>query len=389
MTPGDLDDLGAFARLYRATAGLVRSALARLGVHSSALDDATQDVYIVAHRRRAEFDASRPLEPWLLGIARRVAFRYRRSSARGERKLVALRWLSPEVHAEPVAARIDARRFLEQFVGELREERRQVFVLGELYGLTGPEIAGRLGIPVDTAYTRLRATRRQLEMALLASAPDDPAPSPSVVHHGWLLLLPRLGEPAAPASAGTGPVLAMMKTASVTKVMTSKLGLGLIAATTIVAVPVLVAAPPRVAAPMHVEHEPPVALAPTSAAVELAPPPPRSRLATLLAGELRRAPPREPRPTRSDDADPLGAALLASAVAALSGGDAGTALARLDEHARTFPDSPLAPARALARVQALCRLGRHEQARREADRLRPLADDLTRDALAATCVARP
>ena len=225
----DLGDLGAFARVYRSTAGLVRGTLARLGVRDAALDDATQDVFVVAYRRRGEFDADRPLEPWLVGIARRIAFRYRRSSARGQRKLAALQWTSPVHVPDRSAATIDARRFLEQFLGELREERREVFVLGELYGLTGPEIAGRLGIPVDTAYTRLRAARKQLEQTLLAGPTEEP--SPVALHSGWALLMPRLGD----SASGVGWLLAA--------VLRNKVAAALLVGVTAVAVPVLATSP--------------------------------------------------------------------------------------------------------------------------------------------------
>jgi RNA polymerase sigma-70 factor (ECF subfamily) len=197
-----LQPLADFARLYRETVGLVRAVLARLGVPPAALDDATQDVYVVLYRHRARFDHARAVEPWLVGIARRVAFRYRRSHARKQQAHEALAWASAAAAPESTAGRVEARQFLERFIAELSPERRQVFVLGELYGMTGPEIARRLDIPVDTAYTRLRAARLQLERALVAAAADEPAPSREVAHHGWLVLLPRLVDGPAPASGG-------------------------------------------------------------------------------------------------------------------------------------------------------------------------------------------
>jgi hypothetical protein len=58
--------------------------------------------------------------------------------------------------------------------------------------------------------------------------------------------------------------------------------------------------------------------------------------------------------------------LVRDAHAALARGDAGRALALLDEHARRFPSGMLAEERAAERVFALCRLGRKADAGAEA-----------------------
>jgi RNA polymerase sigma-70 factor (ECF subfamily) len=41
-----------------------------------------------------------------------------------------------------------------------------VFVLADVEGMTGPEIADALGIAVNTVYSRLRLARRDFERAL-------------------------------------------------------------------------------------------------------------------------------------------------------------------------------------------------------------------------------
>jgi hypothetical protein len=57
--------------------------------------------------------------------------------------------------------------------------------------------------------------------------------------------------------------------------------------------------------------------------------------------------------------------LLAAAHAELSRGNAGAALAILDEHAARFPRGTLAPERRATRAMALCKAGRTEEGRRE------------------------
>ena len=66
------------ADVYRAHFGYVWHALRRLGVRTADLEDAAQEVFLVVHRKLAEFDATRPLRPWLFGILHRVASDNRR-----------------------------------------------------------------------------------------------------------------------------------------------------------------------------------------------------------------------------------------------------------------------------------------------------------------------
>lgn len=390
--PGERRDLAAFGRLYRETFGLVRAMLTRLGVPEAALDDATQDVYVVIHRHRARFDAGRPIEPWLVGISRRVAFRYRRGHARGQRAHAELAWANVETASPSASGRIEARQFLERFLGELGEERRQVFLLGELYGMTGPEISQHLEIPVDTAYTRLRAARLQLERALLAAAPAEPAPESGVMQRGWVLLLPRLLETHAPASGGW--LLTALSKAQAT--------IGVLVVT-VVAVVVVVASPASsgdlaTAAPASVPRHARAAnevptLAIAAPAVSLPPPPPNSRFQALLVTRSAPAPASPPAPVPADPRargrDPLGAALMTTAVEALTAGDPATALALVEQHAREYPDSALEQTRPLTRIRALCQLGRAREAQGEAALLRAQDPALAQDALAGTCAAGP
>jgi len=71
-------DDAAFAAAYDAEFGAVWLYLRRLGVPEADVEDAVHDVFVVAHRRYGTYDPSRPLRPWLLGIAFRVAAQWRR-----------------------------------------------------------------------------------------------------------------------------------------------------------------------------------------------------------------------------------------------------------------------------------------------------------------------
>src|SRR6185436_10287805 len=79
MTPArPLDRVGAFA----AEVDVVYRALRRFGVDVVEAEDLVQEVFVVMCRRWADYDRGRPLRPWLLGIAFRVARDHRKRPRR-------------------------------------------------------------------------------------------------------------------------------------------------------------------------------------------------------------------------------------------------------------------------------------------------------------------
>jgi len=385
--PHDLDSLEGFERLYRAYYGYAWAVLARLGVPQALVDDAHQDVFVTAYRRRETFQRGRPVKPWLVGIARRVAFRYRRSQRRTDRKQSALSHVSghERLAAASMHGRVEAGQLLQAFIDGLDPELREVFVLGELEGYSGPEIAERLGINLNTAYTRLRTARGLLRRAL--GGVEERRVAEARIDRGLALVLPRLVEPG--PLAGLWALLAKAKAglvvgaAGVGVVAVVAIGVGLRegasegegraraggAASRVddadvkagASGPAVVEEPPR-----PVTHE--TVLAPSGE-------PMRARSSVPAEDAAR------PAPTVRDGASVIGTVSndeeaapdlqreveqLTAAREALAAGRAADALALLEAHARAHPSSSLTEARAALRIACLCALGRREQARGEA-----------------------
>jgi RNA polymerase sigma-70 factor (ECF subfamily) len=154
--------------VYDAGFSYVHHTLRRLGVRDADLEDITHDVFIRVFRHQADFDVTRPLKPWLFGFAYRTAQEYRRKAVNRREVLldVELDTASPSPAPDESAAENQARAQLLVLLEGLSLEQRAVFVLHDLDACTMPEIAESLCIPLNTAYSRLRLARAQLETSL-------------------------------------------------------------------------------------------------------------------------------------------------------------------------------------------------------------------------------
>jgi RNA polymerase sigma-70 factor (ECF subfamily) len=157
-----------FRAIYDQHVAFVWRSLLRLGLPNGDVPDAVQDVFVVVHRKLGEFEGRSKPTTWLFGICMRVASdRRRRAHVRRER----LTTSPPAVidAAEDADALLDQRRArlaLEAILGRMPEEQRVVFVLFELEGMTGEDIAELLGVPVGTVRSRLRLARDEFERAV-------------------------------------------------------------------------------------------------------------------------------------------------------------------------------------------------------------------------------
>jgi RNA polymerase sigma-70 factor, ECF subfamily len=166
--PGEVDALS----LHDAHADFVWKTLQRLGVRAVDLEDATQDVFLVVHRKLSTFDPEQSAQGWLFGISRKVAAAYRRRAQRqrdfGE--------TVPEQEdagqdPEEQVAWSQAQRSLDRWLDELDDDKRVVLVMFEIEGLSCDAIAETLAIPIGTVYSRLHHARKALQKAAARSEP--------------------------------------------------------------------------------------------------------------------------------------------------------------------------------------------------------------------------
>jgi RNA polymerase sigma-70 factor (ECF subfamily) len=168
------------AEVFRQHAPFVWRSLRALGVAQADVADVCQEVFVTVHRKLPTFEGRSTLRTWLYGICTRTASDYRR---RAPRRREVLTDDPPDEGtnggADEAVALRQARRLLNRILDELTEEQRAVFVLYEIEELSMSDVAEALGCPLQTAYSRLSAARRHVEIRATALGSEARTPSRS------------------------------------------------------------------------------------------------------------------------------------------------------------------------------------------------------------------
>lgn len=156
-----------FRHIYDREFTYVWHSLRRFGVWDRDLEDAAHDCFVVIHRRLDDYDRDRPLKPWLVGIAFRVASDFRRR-AQHRREIVhdEVEAVDGRPGADTFVAERENREIVHEAMETLDSDRRAVFVLHELEGHPIPAVAEMLEVPLNTCYSRLRVARERFTAAV-------------------------------------------------------------------------------------------------------------------------------------------------------------------------------------------------------------------------------
>lgn len=127
----------------------------RLGI--SAGDDLTAETFAIAYRRWGDLDPSRPVRPWIYGIASNLIKHHWRKERRMLRAY-GRTGVDPVLAEEDMSARIDAQSVgpsLAAALADLRREEREVLLLHAWAELSDAEVADALSLPLGTVKSRL------------------------------------------------------------------------------------------------------------------------------------------------------------------------------------------------------------------------------------------
>lgn len=163
-------DLGCLAAFQQELAYIYRT-LRRLGTPPFEVDDMAQDVFLAMRSSWATYDRTRPLKPYLFGIAFRVVSAHRRKR-RWEIPRAVIESVDDSGSPDEALAVKEARVILLAALEEVPLPRRAVLVMHDIDEIPVAEVAVTLAVPLFTVYSRLRKGRAELNVALARMAKE-------------------------------------------------------------------------------------------------------------------------------------------------------------------------------------------------------------------------
>jgi RNA polymerase sigma-70 factor (ECF subfamily) len=174
---GSESDLDRVEELYRDHADFVHAAILRLGGPAVDADDLTQEVFLVALRKWTRLPPGADPRAWLYGVAARAVSEARRKAAWRRRLGLAnpppnSQWFDTE--PDTGLQRRDAQATFYRLIERMSEKKRTAFLLFEIEGLSGEEVAALVRAPLKTVWTRLHHARREFLKALELERKREP-----------------------------------------------------------------------------------------------------------------------------------------------------------------------------------------------------------------------
>jgi RNA polymerase sigma-70 factor (ECF subfamily) len=172
--PADLRTGLSFDSVYRTWFYDVARWVRARGANEADIEDLTQEVFIIVRRKLDQFDG-RNLAGFLYRITERTVRDHRRSSwiRNFFRRPASLPELeAPQADSLQALQQQEKRRALDRILAQMSEKRRTTFVLFEIEGYSGDEIAKIQSIPVETVWTRLHHARKDF-LRLVGELPSS------------------------------------------------------------------------------------------------------------------------------------------------------------------------------------------------------------------------
>lgn len=172
-TDQELWDGAAFGLLFDRHARAVYNHCFRLVASWAVAEDLTQQVFLVAWRKRARLTGDSAL-PWLLAVATNVARTHRRGAARWLRLAGRVPTETMPDHADDVAGRVDDERRMAELLAAVRElprNQQEALALCVWSGVSYAEAATVLGIAEVSVRARVSKAKARLQERLHGALP--------------------------------------------------------------------------------------------------------------------------------------------------------------------------------------------------------------------------
>ncbi len=164
IAEGDLGPLGVLFDRYHED---VRQFLLRAAPQADAAD-LVQETFLAAARAASSYDGRENARPFLIGVAAQLLRRRRRTLAR-LRNLVEAVGRAPEAPStspEQALLAHEDHALVRAAVAKLSDDRRLALVMVEFQGMSGPEAAAALEVPVGTVWRWLHEARTEVGRTL-------------------------------------------------------------------------------------------------------------------------------------------------------------------------------------------------------------------------------
>ena len=158
-------DQAAFRALYDANVDRIYRLMYRMAGEEDLARDFTQEAFLRAWQRLAQFRGNAAFSTWLHALAVSVALNGLRKVDRHRRRERSLEDAAPVV-AGRRELDVGARERLAEAVDDLPEIYRTVLLMHDLEGYGHGDIAGILGVPEGTSKARLSRAREKLRATL-------------------------------------------------------------------------------------------------------------------------------------------------------------------------------------------------------------------------------
>ena len=164
------EDPGFFEKNYNRVYGYVWSMVR----DSNEAEDLAQETFLRAHRERETLKDQKAMLSWLYCIATHVSLDWlrKRTKATIRESRAGLADIDPPDLKTPSVQQVleqeQMSACVNRFLVGIPDTFRSVILLHDMHGLTGPEIASALGLPLATVKIRLHRARLRLKAALEA-----------------------------------------------------------------------------------------------------------------------------------------------------------------------------------------------------------------------------
>jgi RNA polymerase sigma-70 factor (ECF subfamily) len=172
-----LDQPLEFSEVYTTWFREVCRWIAALGGPEADVEDLSQDVFLIVRRKLAAFDG-RNMAGWLFKISKSIVRDHRRR-AWFKHLLTGLGPLTEDAvsAADGPATTLEKKeeqRTLYKLLAKMSQTRRETFVLFEIVGYSGEEIAKLQELPLNTVWTRLHHARKEFYAMVAALGTGTP-----------------------------------------------------------------------------------------------------------------------------------------------------------------------------------------------------------------------